>query len=166
MHSRITLPGMLAAIALVAAAPAAWAAASAPAHAHAHGAQSEAHAPEAGKKWATDEPLRRGMTAIREAVEAALPAAHRGRLKPAQYAALGKTVETEVTGIVQQCKLEPAADAALHGVIAQLMEGSDIVQGKDAKAARSEGVVKMAQALERYGADFDHPGWKAVAARH
>lgn len=165
MYPGIKLPALAMALALIMAAPAARAAAT-PAHDHAHGAGADALQLDAGKKWASDEPLRIGMERIRDAVEAALPGAHRGSLKPAQYAALGQTVETEVAGIVRQCKLEPRADAALHVIIAQLMEAADIAQGKDAHARRRDGVVKMAQALDRYHATFEHPGWRSPAAHH
>jgi len=63
--------------------------------------------------------------------------------------ALAKKVESEVAGIVQNCKLEPEADAQLHIVIADLMAGAD-----DAE--------RVAKALNAYGEHFDHAGWKRL----
>ena len=84
-----------------------------------------------GRKWATDEPLRAGMSRIRGLVEPQLGAAHAGKLTSAQYRELATQVETEVGGIVANCKLEPKADAMLHLVIADLGAGTDAMAGKN-----------------------------------
>jgi len=161
---RRSLGAMLAAAVLTAGAlagTAAWAAAE---HSHGH----DAHALElnAGKKWATDDPLRQGMTKIRDAVDAKLPAVHRGKMSTAQYAALGGEIDAQIAHIVQNCKLDPKADEVLHVILADLMEGNEILQGKKAKQKRSAGVVKIVHSLEQYGNYFDHPGWKAPQVAH
>ena len=78
-----------------------------------------------GHKWGTDDALRAGMGRIRGLVEPQLGAAHAGKLTPAQYRGLAAQVETEVGGIVANCKLEPKADAMLHLVIADIGAGTD-----------------------------------------
>lgn len=139
----------------------AWAAAE-----HAHGQDAHALELNAGKKWATDDPLRQGMTKIRDAVDAKLPAVHRGKMSTAQYDALGRQIDTQIAYIVGNCKLDPKADAVLHLILADLNEGNEILQGKQAKQARSDGVVKVVHALGQYGSYFDHPGWKTPQAAH
>jgi uncharacterized protein with PIN domain len=119
-----------------------------------------------GHKWATDEPLRAGMGRIRGLVEPQLGAAHTGKLTPAQYRELATQVETEVGGIVANCKLEPKADAMLHLVIAEIGEGTDTMAGKNAKARPAVGLVKVAQAVNQYGSHFDHPGFKPIRNVH
>jgi hypothetical protein len=119
-----------------------------------------------GRKWATDEPLRAGMGRIRGLVEPQLGAAHAGKLTPAQYRELATQVETEVGGIVANCKLEPKADAMLHLVIADIGAGTDTMTGKDAKASPALGLVKVAQAVNQYGSHFDHPGFKPIRNVH
>lgn len=119
-----------------------------------------------GRKWATDEPLRAGMGRIRSLVEPQLGAAHAGKLTPAQYRELATQVETEVGGIVANCKLEPKADAMLHLVIAELGAGTDTMAGKDVKARPALGLVKVAQAVNQYGSHFDHPGFKPIRNIH
>ena len=114
-----------------------------------------------GRKWATDEPLGRGMSAIRAAMSERIEAIHRNKLAAADYRALGATVDQEVARIVAECKLEPRADAMLHLVIADLMVGAEVMQGK-AKAKPSAGAQKVVQALNAYGKYFDHPGWEAL----
>jgi hypothetical protein len=119
-----------------------------------------------GRKWATDEPLRAGMSRIRCLVEPHLETAHTGKLTPAQYRELATQVGTEVGGIVANCKLEPKADAMLHLVIADIGAGIDTMAGKDAKTRPSLGLVKVAQAVNQYGSHFDHPGFKPIRNVH
>ncbi len=76
-----------------------------------------------GRKWATDEPLRANMTAIRAALSEKKAAIHHGTLAPDDYKALGTTIEAKVATIVAECKLAPAADANLHIVVAELLCG-------------------------------------------
>ncbi|MCW5660253.1 MAG: hypothetical protein KIT60_21325 [Burkholderiaceae bacterium] len=119
-----------------------------------------------GRKWTTDAPLRAGMGRIRGLVEPQLGAAHAGKLTPAQYRELATQVETEVGGIVANCKLEPNADAMLHLVIADIGAGTDAMAGKDAKTRPALGLVKLAQAVNQYGNHFDHPGFKPIRNVH
>jgi hypothetical protein len=119
-----------------------------------------------GRKWATDEPLRAGMGRIRGLVEPQLGAAHAGKLTPVQYRELATQVETEVGGIVANCKLEPKADAMLHLVIADIGAGTDAMAGKDAKTRPALGLVKVALAVNQYGSHFDHPGFKPIRNVH
>jgi len=119
-----------------------------------------------GRKWTTDEPLRAGMGRIRGLVEPQLGAAHAGKLTPSQYRELATQIETEVGGIVANCKLEPKADAMLHLVIADVGEGTDAMAGKNAKVRPALGLVKVAQAVNQYGSYFDHPGFKPIPDVH
>ena len=135
--------------------------------AHDHGAATTHKlALDQGRKWATDEPLRAGMGRIRGLVEPQLGAAHAGKLTPAQYGKLATQIETEVGGIVANCKLEPKADAMLHLVIADVGEGTDAMAGKNAKVRPAVGLVKVAQAVNQYGSHFDDPGFKPIANVH
>ena len=141
----------------------AWAASD---HAQQHATAAHALKRHAGQQGASDEPLRQGMAKIRDAVEAKLPAVHRGKLSGAQYDALGGEIDAQIAGIVSNCKLDPAADEVLHVILADMMEGNEVVQGKRATAKRSSGVVKVVRSLEQYGKYFEHPGWKAPTAGH
>ena len=114
-----------------------------------------------GKKWSTDEPLRKGMSEIRSLVNAQHEAIHSGRLKPADYARLGTQIEAQVAFIVQNCKLSPEADANLHEVLGEMLEGVEAMKGKEQKSLRA-GAGKVVAALNDYGKYFDHPGWKRL----
>mgnify|MGYP000899043633 CR=1 FL=1 len=133
-----------------------------PAHDHDHAGAPAKLSLNAGKKWATDEPLRKAMATIRGAMEASLPAIHAGKLADSQYAALTKTVNDEIAYIVSNCKLDPKADAQLHLIIAQIADGTEAMDGKSGKLTRQDGAVKVLGALKNYGSHFDHPAWKPI----
>lgn len=159
--------GALSAILLAAGLVLAAAGHAAPA-AHKHDAHAEHGAPatlqlNGGKKWATDEALRKSMEGIRQAVAASLHDIHENSLKPAAYGVLASKVEGEVANIVANCKLEPKADAQLHLVVADLLAGSEQMAGKVKKAKRQDGAVKVIGALEKYATYFDDPKFKPIA---
>ena len=120
----------------------------------------------AGKKWSTDDALRQGMTTIHASVSQTLPAAHSGKAKASDYDAFGQTVSAQIAYIVENCKLDPKADAELHGLIGQMMNGAEAAQGKQGDAKRADGVVAVAKALNTYGDYFDHKGWKKIDLGH
>ncbi len=130
-------------------------------HAHSAAAQTQLEL-NAGKEWTTDAPLRQAMSNIRSTVTTALPAAHGGKLTPAQYDTFGNDVTAQITYIVQNCKLDPAADEQLHIIVGDIMNGIDTAAGKQPDQKRALGVVQIAQALNSYGKYFDQADWKAV----
>jgi hypothetical protein len=114
-----------------------------------------------GRKWATDAPLRKNMAEIRAALAARHAGIHEGTITADDYRALGTLVEARVARIVAECKLEPAADANLHLIVADLIAGADAMQGKS-KATPASGAVQTVRALNEYGKFFNHPGWKPL----
>lgn len=115
-----------------------------------------------GKKWGTDEALRKGMENIRNAMDASLHRIHEGKQSNTEYAALAGKLNGELGGIVANCKLEAKADAQLHLVIADIAEGIEAMEGKAKTIKRQAGALKILGALEKYGSHFDHPGWQAI----
>ena len=116
---------------------------------HAHAAQEASLVLDQGRKWQTDAPLREGMAKIRAALE-----------KGAEHGALAGAVKGEVGLIVQNCRLEPAADAQLHLVLIQVMAGAEAMEGKVEGESRHAGGQRIARALNAYGKHFYHPGWR------
>ncbi len=117
---------------------------------------------DAGKKWATDEPLRKGMSGIHTAIAAEKDAIHAGKITRERYVALGNTVEKQVAYMVQNCKLPPDADAQLHLILAELLNGAAAMQGKEKGVDPRGGVERVVAALDAYGKHFDHAGWKPL----
>jgi hypothetical protein len=130
---------------------------------HQHGAAAPSKLTlDHGKKWSTDEPLRKNMGEIRAALAAKQGDIHRGTLSPEDYKALGTLVEARVATIVAECKLAPAADANLHLIVAELIAGAEAMQGKS-KTTPAAGAVQAVRAANQYGKFFNHPGWKPLA---
>lgn len=114
----------------------------------------------AGKKWATDAPLRQAMNDINQSMARALPLIHTNKFGNADYQALAATINQKVAYTVANCKLEPKADAMLHLVIGDLVAGAETMEGKTADS-RHDGAVRVLGALKSYEGYFQHPGWKA-----
>lgn len=129
------------------------------AHPHAHPAGAAAGLQlDAGRKWGTDAALRAGMAAIQRVFEADHPAIHSGAETDAQYAALAGRIETQVQSIVANCRLPPAADANLHLVIADLLQGVAMMRGQQPARTRHDGAALVHAALQAYAKHFDDPG--------
>lgn len=105
-----------------------------------------------GKRWATDEPLRTGMTAIRTAFEANHDAYHDHRMTAAEAGTLADQVDVAIRGIIATCKLPPAADAELHKVLAAALGAVNTLRG----AEFEPGMPRLHEALLAYGEYFDH----------
>lgn len=134
------------------------------AHEHQHAGAAVANLQlDAGRKWATDASLRSGMAQIRAAFDADHPAIHAGKETDTQYEALAARIESQVNDIVKHCKLPPAADANLHYVIADLLQGVSLMRGKDPARTRHDGAALVHGALIAYGKYFEDPGWTAEA---
>lgn len=132
---------------------------------HTHGPGTGVHGLtlNAGQKWATDEHLRKAMGRIRDGMNQSIQEIQRGRLAAPKYAALAKLANDEVAYMVANCKLEPKADAQLHVLIAEILEGADAMAGKSKQVTRQQGAAKVIGTLENYGTYFNDPNWKPLA---
>ncbi len=127
-----------------------------PAQEHAHGhehASARAEAAADGVLHATDAPLRAGMLKLRDLIHAPRPA------DAAAAKTLSDGIDAEVQQLFAQCKLEPEADAALHGVLALLLEGA---AGLRVDAADDAAWDKLQQALKLYPQRFDDAQFRAA----
>ena len=115
---------------------------------------------DAGKKWATDAPLRQAMGDINQAMTEAAPLIRTDQFDAAAYQALAATAKQKVAYAVEYCKLEPKADAMLHLLLADLMTGAETMEG-NTDHTRREGALEVPQALDAYGRYFQHAGWQA-----
>lgn len=118
-----------------------------------------------GKKWATDDSLRQGMSRIRDALAAELPSIHSGKATAEQYRTLAQKMDDQIAFMVKNCKLEPKVDAMLHLVLADIIAGADAMKAQGGSDAY-KGAVKIARALDNYGKYFDHAGWHGLEHSH
>jgi len=131
-------------------------------HSHEHGAAAATLQLNAGQKWETDAALRQAMGNIRQAMAGSLHAIHQNRLSKSGYTGLAKKVESEVGSIVAHCKLEPKADAQLHLIVAELLEGAGEMADEAKTGKHQDGAVRVIGALEKYGRYFADPGFKPI----
>ncbi|MCC7346490.1 MAG: hypothetical protein IT538_03745 [Variibacter sp.] len=153
--SRVLGPAMIA-LALAVGAPAL----AAEPHSHGDGAAAVQLRLNGGKKWQTDDALRRGITEIRAAIAESVTAIHENTFTPAQYDALATRVQAQIDYVVGNCKLPEEADQQLHLVLEQIIDG---VAEMKAPAGAAQGVVKIIRALAQYGEYFEHAGWRPLA---
>lgn len=133
-------------------------------HPHAHGSsETQQLQLNAGKKWATDKPLRLAMRDINRAMTKALPLIHQERFSDQDYQALADVVNKKVAYALAHCQLAPQADAMLHVIIANLLAAAETMAGNTAHS-RHDGAVQALEALHDYGQYFQHPAWKAAGA--
>lgn len=110
-----------------------------------------------GKKWPTDDVLRRGMNDIALAMRQSLAPIHGNVFTPAQYEALATRIQAQVDDVVGNCKLPEQADQQLHLVLEQIIDGAANMK---TGARRDQGAMKIVRALAQYGEHFDHAGWQ------
>jgi hypothetical protein len=100
--------------------------------------------------------LRAAMTRLQAAIDRALPASQNGALGAADAQALAQTVEREAAFMIENCRLPPQPDAALHVLIGRMLSAA---AGLKKSPADAEAVPGLARVLQEYGETFDHPGW-------
>jgi hypothetical protein len=113
-----------------------------------------------GQKWQTDAPLRQGMAEIRAAFDADHPAIHAGKQTDDQYAALATRIDQQVKSIVANCRLPADADANLHFIVADLLQGVSLMRGEDKARSRHDGAAMVHGALRAYGQYFEDSAWR------
>ncbi len=124
-------------------------------HNHEHGG-GESLELNAGKKWATDEPLRDGMSRIHERVKPAYAAYQKGELDADMSKKMAEMIRGEVDILIKNCALDPKADAMLHIVIGNMLSAASEMEGNPAS---EEGMPKLVEALHAYSKHFDHPNF-------
>jgi len=139
-----------------------------PAHAgHAHHepaqASSESNAP--AQRHAADAPLREGMARIHTALDE-LRHYEMGHMPQPLAIEQVAAIKSAIDSVFATCKLEPEADAALHGMLVPLLDG---VQAFKSNPADTSSVAAMRQAIADYPRLFDDPNWPlhpGVGAEH
>jgi hypothetical protein len=117
---------------------------------HLHHDEAAAPVAKPAQKFATDDNLRVRMAAVLNTMKAMHDAGAKVNLSET-----GTKIETTVQDIFKKCKLEPAADAAIHPILAELLKGADLFK----KGNEKEGHEIIHNALLRYEDFFNHPGF-------
>src|SRR5690606_16683707 len=123
---------------------------------HAHGEQVSISVPD-GQRCATDPSLREGMSRIQDAVQQALPSAPQAPLGTTEAARLREATQAAIAYMVDNCELRAEADAALHLLLVELIEGTNALSQAGRREAGMEHIVT---ALQHSALTFDEPRWR------
>lgn len=125
---------------------------------HHHHASEAADSAIPATPWAIDAALGQGMRRV-SAVRQSLAA---GPTDPAKLKALGEELEAAVHGMFAECQLPPEPDAALHDLLAQVLD----VRNQLGEGHGGHHVLdKLDGALRGYVERFDDPGFPAPPAK-
>ena len=127
--------------------------------AHAPSAEDASQAPIVAPavRWQADEPLSRGMQRVRVATQGLSHGAH-GHLDVAQVQAIARELDAAVRDMFAQCRLEPEPDAALHPLLASVLQASaTLAEGRFDAAA----LAGLEAVLLRYPQLFNDAAWTA-----
>jgi hypothetical protein len=130
--------------------------------AHPAAAETGGMIPPAGQAFAplpTDEPVQKGMLAIRDLVRTNHSLITHRRMPPDHAARFAKQVKVEADGILAASKIAGDAREKLRVLLDEIVAGIDGVAKPEAGADPTAGLVRADEALARYGSEFDHPGW-------
>jgi hypothetical protein len=111
-------------------------------------------------RWASDLPLRAGMRRVRAAAEALSHAEH-GHLDAAQVQAIAAELSAAVQEMFARCRLAPEPDAALHPLLARVLEASASLADGGFDAGAHDALLAV---LARYPLLFEDEGWSAPPA--
>lgn len=124
--------------------------------AHAPG-ETPAQADVPAVRWQADEPLSRGMQRVRAATQALSHGAH-GHLAADQVKAIAAELDTAVQDMIAQCRLDPEPDAALHPLLARVLQASAALAHGEFDAAA---MAELEAVLARYPVLFEDAAWSA-----
>ncbi len=108
----------------------------------------------AGQKWQTDAPLRQAMGEIGQMMNTALDDIHNNQLDAEGYDAIAEEVNQQVGYMIENCQLEPQADAQLHIVIARLVDSAQHIEKHSEIEEKRKGAVELIGALDSYDTYF------------
>jgi hypothetical protein len=112
----------------------------------------------------TDEPVRKGMLAIRDLVRTNHSLVTHRRMPPDHAQRFAKQVKAESEKILSTTKLSGDGREKLRGVLDEIVAGIDAVAKPAAGTDPLDGLVRADEALARYAKEFDHPEWPPLQA--
>ena len=111
-----------------------------------------------GATWQGDQNMLTGMSAIHATMTANLDAIHAGSLSADAASGIAADVQKQLDFMVENCVLAPEVDAQFHIVLGEVMAGVSALEEGEVEP----GAVAIVQALNAYGAHFEHPGWQMI----
>lgn len=128
---------------------------------HGPGEHNARHTLNKGKKWETDDVLKRGMDDIRQTISASQEAIEKNQLQSRDYQQLAEAMDKSLVNIVKNCKLTKQTDAAFHTIVlADMSQSIELMRTSPKHEIQRAAALGTLQTLRNYGEYFQHPGWK------
>lgn len=133
-------------------------------HAHHHDHAVTPLALNQGQKWPIDDSLHIGMSQIKAVVEKNLNEIHHKTMTAQQYAKLAKKLQSQLDYLFKHCNLPAEADAQLHILLAEIMQGSNKMNSHKMSASENarDGAIQVIKALSRYPKYFNDSQWQGL----
>lgn len=112
-----------------------------------------------GAKWQIDNSLHIGMSGIKKEMMANLDAIHYDKFSQKQYIATARKIDSQLSYLFKNCKLPSQADAQLHILLANIMQGSELMKSSETP---KQGAIKIIQSLNDYPQYFNDPAWQSL----
>ncbi len=107
------------------------------------------------KKFVADQNLKKRMNIVLETMMA-LHKNESTNVKKEYLTEIGGKIERTVQDIFKSCKLAPDADAAIHPILAEILDGAAMLK----RGLSKDGSKKIHEAFLKYESYFDHADWK------
>jgi hypothetical protein len=112
----------------------------------------------------TDAAVRDGMVSIRDLVRTNHSLITHRRMPPDHAARFAKQVKAQADEILATSKVTGAARDKLKVLLGEIVGGIEEVAAPPSGGSAMDGLERADNALARYPAEFDHPGWVPVHA--
>ena len=112
-----------------------------------------------GKKWPIDASLHSGMSNIKTSMEENISEIHNNQFTSAQYKSLAGKIDVQLAYLFKNCNLPEEADAQLHILLFNIMQGSKQMQSPNSPRS---GAIKTIKTLQKYPHYFDDKNWQAL----
>ncbi|NMG75948.1 hypothetical protein [Aromatoleum diolicum] len=113
-------------------------------------------------RWRVEPAVRHGIDDIRLAIDSRIAARGDSGLTRETFGELGVAIDDRVTRLVSCCIKPGPAGRHLHMLLAEMVDGTDLMKRATTVDGRRLGLLKVIQALNLYGTLFIHPDWRAL----
>lgn len=113
-------------------------------------------------KLATDDAVRREMKAIRDLTLNVQTLVTHRRMPPADARTYNSRVKAAIERLRSETTLDGGVRDEIENLTQDILTGAEAIGRSPSSTDAIDGIVAIDEALARYGARFDHPGWQPL----
>lgn len=110
----------------------------------------------------TDPELRTAMTGLRDLIDARLRGAATQPMTEADYVGLAADIDQRLAAISAGRDFHSRAGRHLQWVLGDIADGAALMRSAPRVPGKRMGLLRVAETLNFYGREYDHPGWAAL----